>query len=249
MHLKSHSNGTTHKQNLRQPQSFECYVCQYSFPSTKALRTHIKKHIVYEQWVDPINVYLSNWCPEKSREILQNQPLVLVENLNIDNMNVDFSIGLNGRNEIEVGNGTDESNFAPNELVHNIEKMKVENGATVLPFTDGRMLTIIDECVTTDRINIELKPPINDESEKEQQIPSNRVADLALASDYEDISTAEQEPDTTVYVDDYEDGVVDVSSESDVDDILELFHCYFCDETFRSLEALGVHVKTCSFCP
>lgn len=242
--MKSHLKRTAHEQN---PQNFECYVCKDSVPSTKALRTHIKKHIVYEQWIDPINVYLSNWCPDKAREILQNQPLVLVENLNINNVNRDFTIGLSGRNEIEAGKRENLSNFTPISEGNSNEMMEIENRANVLPFTDGELSTIVDECVTTDRINIELKPPINDDSEKEQQTPLNRVADVALVSDYEDVSTAEQQPDTTVS-DDIEE-VIDVSSESDVDDILELFHCYFCDETFRSLESLGVHVKTCSFCP
>ncbi|XP_037024584.1 zinc finger protein 557-like isoform X2 [Bradysia coprophila] len=61
--------------------SYECYVCKKHFRTFGDLHDHMQKHFIFERWTDPANVYLSNWSPAKSQEILQNEPLVLVENL------------------------------------------------------------------------------------------------------------------------------------------------------------------------
>lgn len=238
--------------------SFQCYVCKKTFPSAKTLNTHLTKHVVYEKWVDPVNVYLSNWSPEKSREILQNQPLVLVENLNVNCMNLNFSVTLDLPNEHGSQNVKNEINLAPitqNEIPPDIEDLKLENGTDPLPTINGKIPYDIDDSEQLSGINIELKyseqfdlQSIHDESNKVDPNQSKTIAGSVLSSDNEEIPIMEQQPDTTtIYVDDNE-GVIDVSSESDVDD-MELFHCYFCDGTFRSLDALGRHVKTCSFCP
>lgn len=68
--------------------NYECYICKQYFANTTDLKSHLSKHILYEKWIDPINIYLSNWNPQESLEILQNQPLVLVENLNIKNIDL-----------------------------------------------------------------------------------------------------------------------------------------------------------------
>ncbi|XP_037034386.1 uncharacterized protein LOC119073184 [Bradysia coprophila] len=68
--------------------SYECYVCKGTLPTFHDLSNHIDKHSVYQQWIDPSNIILSNWRPEDSQEILQNQPLVLVENLKIHQINL-----------------------------------------------------------------------------------------------------------------------------------------------------------------
>lgn len=158
--------------------------------------------------------------------------------------------------KVKTENGFHPSIIESNSLAHSTEnetediKIKIEYGAIDLPFADVKMPTITDEeCVSPYRI--ELKPPINDESEKENRIPSNNIDDLV--SECKVTPTLEWQPDTTTVYDvdddDYDDDVEVISSESDVTDILELFHCYFCDETFRSLDALSVHIKTCSFSP
>ncbi|KAJ6643702.1 Zinc finger protein [Pseudolycoriella hygida] len=229
---------------------FECYVCKKAYPSTKKLQLHVEKHVVYEQWVDPINVFLSNWSPEASREILLNQPLVLVENLNINTIDLHFKpnkdtlikdeveiveiIECNGENDNYIeygGNG---------EHVGNVEH--IGNGENVGNGENGTELPTINDL-----------PNLSECNSKPIQIEQKLISS-ELLSDIDEIPIVmEQLPDTTtIYVDDNiesERDVVDLSSESDVSDILELFHCYFCDETFRSLEGLGVHVKTCSFCP
>lgn len=258
MHLKFHRQylcsicnakliGRTNLQNHYKTHSFQCYVCKRIFPSVESLNTHIAKHIVYERWVDPANVYLSNWSPEKSREILQNQPLVLVENLNVKNMNLKFSVSINtphGNQLANVENDTKPLPMTCNIVPPSIEKVKLENGTEV----NGEIPSAVDESekLSSCPINIELKYSeqtdlqlICDESNKEQESPNS-------------VSTSDgqliQQPDTTsIYADDGE-AVIDISSESDVDE-MELFHCYFCNKMFRSLDALGRHVKTCSFCP
>lgn len=243
--MESHSNRTAHEQNQCKPQTFECYVCKTIVATAKDLRAHIKKHVVYELWIDPVNVYLSNWCPDKSREILQNQPLVLVENLNIKNINPNFSVHLNRLDDVGTEPIINETKHTPSIIIeHNAEKIKIENRtiAGMEPLTS----VIDDDC------DIELKyselsdqQQIYDKNENKQPTLLNPT----LTSDCMDIPIVEQLPDTTtIYVDDC-DEVIDVSSDSEVDDILELFHCYFCDETLRSLDVLGVHVKTCSLRP
>lgn len=238
---------------------FQCYVCKKTFPSVKTLNTHLTKHVVYEKWVDPVNVYLSNWSPEKSREILQNQPLVLVENLNVNGMNLNFSVSLDLPNEHEseeVKKEIDVATIPQNEIPPSIEDLKLENGTDALTTINGKIPFDIDDCeqLSGCRINIELKYSEQfdlqsiDESTKVDPNQSKTIAGSVLSSDNEEIPIVEQHPDTTTFYVDDDEGVIDVSSESDVDD-MELFHCYFCDGTFRSLDALGRHVKTCTFCP
>lgn len=238
--------------------SFECYVCKIRFPSTKNLSTHIKKHIVYEKWVDPLDVYLSNWSPKKSREILQNQPLVLVENLNINNMNLNFSVARQEPNKTGSENVAHEiyplTPVECTEVAPVIEKVEL-NSETDVPInmnTETPSATPF-ECVASFRINIELKysepQPIYDDNDEEHRNPANSIVNMPVSSDNEEISIVEELPDSTSIYDDDNERVIDISSESDVDDVLELFHCYFCDETYRSLDALGIHVKKCKLCP
>lgn len=246
MHIKSHRQYSCHicdsrfktvsgLKSHRRRHVFECYVCKIDFSSPKHLAKHLTKHIVYEQWVDPINVHLSNWCPEQAREILQNQPLVLVENLNIKNVQLNFADPLPAPTENGLTSVKDESSDC-----HNLpyDKIKVENEA------DARVNGVrsIDE-TKIENCQIELKY-----SEQSNCDVANLRQNSSNPSDSDDILVVEQQPDITTTYDADVDDIIDLSSESDVD-IMELFHCYFCDETFRSLDALGVHVKKCSFCP
>lgn len=71
---------------------YQCYVCKVGVSTLDDLSNHMDKHSVFQQWVDPSNTILSNWNLEESQEILQNQPLVLVEKLKIDRINL-LSLG------------------------------------------------------------------------------------------------------------------------------------------------------------
>ncbi len=209
------------------------------------------KHTVYEQWIDPINVYLSNWNPEESREILQNQPLVLVENLDISKMNLNYSVSCDTATAIEMVNVKDKIIIEPIKRENETEISPNSNGALPSPEVEGSQP--LDQ-VTSGQVNIELKyseqshlEQIDDNIKNIKKIKrklSDCVIDLASSDDNDELFIVEQQHDITTTYD-----VIDISSESEVDDITELFHCYFCQEHFRSLDALGVHVKKCSFCP
>lgn len=212
---------------------------------------------MYEKWVDPLNVYLSNWSPEKSREILENQPLVLVENLDINTVNLNFSVACDKPNEVDSENVSSEiypdTSIECSEVAPIIEKMEPTNETDVLIDMNSETQSV-NECVASYRKNIELKyseqfvpQSIFDNNDEEHQDPANIIVNIPVPSDDEEIVV--KLPDSTsIYNDDIE-SVIDVSSESDVDDILELHHCYFCNETYRSLHALGIHVKKCRLCP
>lgn len=213
---------------------FECYICKTVFSSFKRLAIHIGKHLVYEQWVDPASIRLSNWIPEIVGEILQNQPLVMVERLDVLDVNRIYltdSAVLNKSKEIDrrkmVGNDT----------------QIVENSAEVSPIANGESY---DETEVNDFKKVDNPSPIIDLSVKTES--SKCVTDYrTLSFDDDGIVIVEQQPDTTTNDMD-DDNAIDISSESDIDE-MELYHCYFCNETFRSLDSLGVHVKKCSHCP
>lgn len=213
-----HGHARTHQ--------LECYICKTPFRSKEKLLTHMRKHPVYEQWIDPATVYLSNWNPEESREILLNQPLVMVERLNVFNLTSTVVLDKPQWNHSET---------ATNEL------QIIESDTDVPPaMNDEPELDVSHDrdCVT---LNVKYSKNVND-SLRVTDANGETKPDLDLLTDNDEIMFFE--PDTTTD----NDNVIDVSSESDIDE-MELYHCYFCNETFRTLHALGVHVPKCSFCP
>ncbi|XP_037039026.1 histone-lysine N-methyltransferase PRDM16-like [Bradysia coprophila] len=214
---------------------FECYICKTNFPSKNRLVTHMGKHQVYEQWIDPATVYLSNWNPEISREILQNQPLVLVKRVDVNNTSLTHPVILDKSNEIDSNMKVKNE---PQIIANNTAVPPIMNGESEVDVFEDRTIA---EVKYSDQFNI-LRQIIND---KRNAQPVNCVDDQpALSFDDDEIIIIEREPDTTTDC----DNVIDISSESDIDE-MELYHCYFCNETYRSLESLGVHVKICSYCP
>ncbi|KAG4078632.1 hypothetical protein HA402_015222 [Bradysia odoriphaga] len=205
---------------------FECYICKTNFPSKNRLATHIGTHQVYEQWVDPATVYLSNWNPEISREILQNQPLVMVKRVDVDNTSLTHPVILDKSKEIDSNKRVKNE---PQIIDSNTAVPPIMNTSEVIVFEDRT----IAEIKYSEKFDI-LTKIINDK----------RKAQPALSFDDDDIMIIEREPDTTTDG----DNVIDISSESDIDE-MELYHCYFCNKMYRSLESLGVHVKMCSYCP
>lgn len=279
--------------------SFECYVCQQDFSSLKYLISHIRKHVVFEQWVDPLSVYLSNWSPEKSREILQNQPLVLVENLNINSINLrslgDFgSAERNSLNNFE--SGIDHSNNAATDLLLCTEEVflpSIDESEQVTNCQKDEKPKIVKLEPFPIHPDNELQNPYDDncivyvlpsDSEGSPQLPilmqqsdTNKNNDVLpkleifepLPNDnegnndpntsddctiYEVPSDSEVHPivksDTTANVAHlFGEDPIELSSDDEPMDELELFHCYFCNKTFRSLNSLGIHSKKCSLAP
>lgn len=189
----------------------------------------MRKHQVYEQWVDPATVYLSNWNPDESREILLNQPLVMVERLNVTDANLTYSVIVDKSKQ----NDTQEVKSEPQVIEDDTDLLPVMNGEFEVDESFHRENATVDVKYYD---NLDDSPQIIDVIGKTQ--PDNRD----LSTDDDEIMFLE--PDTTVY----SENVIDISSDSDIDDT-ELFHCYFCNETFRTLHWLGVHVAKCSFCP
>lgn len=100
-------------ENHAEARTWECYICKKHFLSSNALSVHENKHTLYQQWVDPSSVTLSNCSPENLREILQNQPLVLVENLDMNSIH----FGPQNKNCIVELSDSDESQQL-NDLSH-----------------------------------------------------------------------------------------------------------------------------------
>lgn len=205
--------------------TYECYVCKEYFPICSQLQDHLSKHIVYQQWVDPLNVYLSNWNPDESREIILNQPLVLVENLDVKKVNLQLLADFDQSNWIEVLQ--DQNGSLSESDLQNI--MTVENGCDLQPDTtqmdcDDEIYEILsddEDCVTI-----------------QDQLKTTACVRLKQES----TTQAGTNGDDDNYV-------LYISSDSDgdgMDDITEIFHCYFCNGRFRTLTALGQHETLCS---
>lgn len=219
-----------------------------------------------EPWVDPLKVHLSNWSPEKSREILQNQPLVLVENLNVNSINMasltDFGQAKKKLlKNVEIG--IDHLRIAATELPCNTEIVL----ATELPYNNEAIFPTelppsIEESkqVTNSQKDNELPKiekveslPIQNEVIQEDQNPLRKNDVVYIPPGNEELLEShdvKQQPDTTANIDHYfdEDGPIEISSESDVDE-LSMNHCYFCERAFRTLNGLGIHIQTCSMRP
>ncbi len=110
----------------------QCYVCKRLSSTLDDLCEHMKKHSIYKQWIDPANVYLSNWSPEASQEILRNQPLVLVEKLDWKSLN-------------------DSSNF---RLEPDVESMSQHEENSDLPFDLADLTDLFPIEVTLDQKEI-----------------------------------------------------------------------------------------------
>lgn len=120
LHLKSHRNKMLDDQVVP---SVQCYVCGKGFPTLKGLNSHMSEHSIYQQWVDPANIHLSNWSREEAQEILRNQPLVLVENLDVERINLKSLADFIQRNK----NGTVElRNSSANQNTESMERYEHE---------------------------------------------------------------------------------------------------------------------------
>lgn len=227
-----------------QSHSFQCFICKMEYPTAKELTRHLKKHILRQQWIDPKTVYLSNWCPEQLSEILEDQPLVLVENLDVKRINLNFAPSQRSSTDIGLAN----VKIEPNNLhtkeppVNGQVKVEHEQGdqSTTVALASYEIDSSGDECQPM----IELK---FSEQCRQQTIFLNQTLHRNpsnLSPDGDSLMVEEKMDISTTYIED----VVDLSSESDVD-TTELYHCYFCNEKFRSLNGLSKHVKTCEFCP
>lgn len=208
--------------------SFECYVCKKDFANAGHLKDHLHKHVVYQKWVDPLNIYLSNWNPEESREILLNQPLVLVENLDI--MSINFKSlanfgkqSLNWIEELQDKNGC----LSESDLRKILEAENGNNSHYDLSQNEhGTNLEIVSIIEDDEPVQSELMN--NDFFGKKEQLDPSEACKNGIADDF----------------------VLCISSDSDddvIDDIIDAFHCYFCNVRFQTLNGLGEHVKLCSY--
>lgn len=265
LHLRSHRNGADELQipipyalenssdtpgdicdNLDQMDSntcnYECYICHLTFPSINSLKYHHSKHIVYEQWVDPLNVYLSNWDPEESREIVLNQPLVLVENLDINCINLKSLTEFEQRNknwieELQEKNGSLSENDLQNIL-------NVENGDYSTPQDDnGTVFEILFDIQQNDSGSSLEISDFEDSEALQSQLRLNEQPVQAQVS----TNGVQSQVYTNGNADEF---VLYISSDSEDDvmeDLTESFHCYFCNGRFPTLNMLGEHVKFCNF--
>lgn len=242
--MKSHRNGTEELQipidigivrssdGCDNPRSYECYVCKQYFPNVNHLKNHLYKHVVYQQWVDPLNIYLSNWNPEESREILQNQPLVLVENLDIKKINLKSLANFDQQNlkwieELQEKNGC----LSENDLRKILNAEKSHNIHYDMPRNEhGTSFEIMSINDDGEPLRSELKN--NELLGKKKQLQPAMARKLVRTPLVLCISS---------------DSDSDVDDDDVIDDITEAFHCYFCNVRFRTLNGLGLHVKLCPF--
>lgn len=203
---------------------YECYVCKKDFPNLSYLKEHLYKHVVYQQWVDPLNIYLSNWNPEESREILLNQPLVLVENLDINTINLKSL-----------------SSFGQRNLTW-IEELQEKNGC--LSESDLRKILNAEKSLDYNIPQNEHDTGFETMSINEDDQPlQNELKNNAFVRKKEQLNQACRNGNVDEFV-------LCISSDSEddgIDDITEAFHCYFCNVRFQTLHGLGEHVKVCSF--
>lgn len=178
------------------------------------------EQIVYQEWVNPLDICLSNWNPADSREIILNQPLVLVEN--VDMRNVDLKSLRNF--------GQSNKNF--------VEEVQEKNGD--LPETNDRNMDVDSECNsqpdTTHKDCDEIFEISDDDDEDCETIRyqlNNNACLKAKQLKVEPISSHRS------------DHVTCISSDEE-EDIIDSYHCYFCDVRFRTLRDLGEHEKHCA---
>lgn len=263
-HLEQHVR--LHHNEIPEIRTFECYICEGIYPTFDDLNIHMSKHCLYEQWVDPATVYLSNWTHDQSQQILGNQPLVLVEKLDVQRINLKSLADFIQRRE-QSTTDLQSKHFGPlsyHELGTDAEIVETYQNSVSL--TD---YSIIDDMLNGDDI-----APTEDkecEHNKNVNIPiSNGCGDLSAvqceqsneAINNDDCSELlrEQLPDSVQEVDstlpigenNITSDVIVLSSDDDDDDveivynITDVFHCYFCDQIFHTVKQLGAHRKLCS---
>ncbi|XP_037029546.1 zinc finger protein 521-like isoform X2 [Bradysia coprophila] len=196
--------------------NYECYVCKEPFKIAYQLQDHLAKHIVYEQWVDPSNVYLSNWDPDELSEIISEQPIVMVENMR--NINLKMLAGGPNKNCVDKLQDVNE-NLTETDLPNT-----VKNDCTVDPDTTQNHCDDVVEILS--------------ESEDEYetiQYQLNKKPKLPFQPEFPGTENDANEP---VYISSDDEDNYEM-------DVTDTFHCYFCNGRFVTLAQFGEHGKIC----
>lgn len=201
--------------------NYECYVCKKQFKIAHQLQDHVFKHVVYEQWIDPLSVQLSNWDPNELMEIIAEQPIVLVENLDMQSINLKLSADSEGPNENSM-----EKLQSTIDVNENIPEMDLQNAEivdmdTTAPDTTNSedVVEILSESDDDDFETIQYQ--LNNNAQKRPELPDPKMdtnEPVYISSDDEDNYNG---------------------------DITDLFHCYFCNGRFVTLGQFGEHGNIC----
>ncbi|KAG4075316.1 hypothetical protein HA402_003107 [Bradysia odoriphaga] len=223
MNYKSHVDGD------RAPRlSYECYVCKSILPTFHDLSNHIHKHSVYQQWIDPSNIILSNWRPEDSQEILQNQPLVLVENLKIDQLN------LVSLDDFIDGNSRSNQSHLLERTIDNTQEYEMESTSTDHTECYMKLERNLSECQTKDECT---EVVAGNEIVDFLRTVGNRLVNYSqlMQEVYSKSVKVETQTDDNAIMVNKTDiasndiNVMDISSESDDDDVVFISETICCD--------------------
>ncbi|KAG4079188.1 hypothetical protein HA402_015844 [Bradysia odoriphaga] len=212
------SGETNQRVAIVKRRNYECYVCKEPFKIAYQLQDHLAKHIVYEQWVDPSNIYLSNWDPNELSEIISEQPIVLVENMR----NIKLKLLAGGPNINSVDKQEVNENFAETDLQNTVETVK--NACKVDPDTTQ------NDCDDV----VEILSESEDEYET-IQYQLNKKPKLPVPPEFPGTENDVNEP---VYISSDDEDNYEM-------DITDSFHCYFCNGRFVTLAQFGEHGKIC----
>lgn len=233
--MKTHRNGTESIEIPFDSGASSSYDCDLKSPvaSSTSLSNDFEsksqtKHVSYQQWVDPIDVFLSNWNPVDAREIISKQPKVLAEKLNIENLNLKSL--------------TDFGQSKPNG---NEEELK-ENES--LFETDPQHIMTVE-----DNVNCNLVPDTTTQKDYEEihEILSDSDDDCeTIRHQLNNHAWRQMKQETNSVRPNYRNesvgNAITYISSDDEEDITESYHCYFCNWRFRTLGELGEHEKYCN---